>query len=278
LTRVLANQRDTLAFGALLRGPIVGLTEQELLDIILDLPRPEDRKDKIPTLDLRVDASLIKNPLARQVIEKLQSLNRRRNSTTPHELISQAVNELRIRPIILERHQGQAERALSNVDLYLNLASAYAVRGLQAFSETMTNAWKDDERAIEGRPDAQEASIALYTMHAAKGLEWPIVIPINTMTKIKVNDDTVINRVNDTFYCPVLGVDPTGYADVESMEKAELERERIRLWYVAATRAREMLILPRINAKPPRLVLNTRVETRLLIGGEPIVHMPPIGG
>ena len=33
LLRVLANSSDTLAFGALMRGPLVGLTEQELLDI-----------------------------------------------------------------------------------------------------------------------------------------------------------------------------------------------------------------------------------------------------
>ena len=39
LTRVLADRRDTLALGALLRGPLVGLTEEELLDIIWALPR-----------------------------------------------------------------------------------------------------------------------------------------------------------------------------------------------------------------------------------------------
>ncbi len=41
LTRVLADRRDTLALGALLRGPLVGLTEEELLDIIWGLPRSE---------------------------------------------------------------------------------------------------------------------------------------------------------------------------------------------------------------------------------------------
>ena len=49
----------------------------------------------------------------------------------------------------------------------------------------MTAAWTDEARAVEGRPDAQEEAVALYTMHAAKGLEWPIVVPINTMTGIK---------------------------------------------------------------------------------------------
>ena len=39
LTRVIAERRDTLAVGALLRGPLVGLTDEELLDIVWALPR-----------------------------------------------------------------------------------------------------------------------------------------------------------------------------------------------------------------------------------------------
>ena len=49
------------------------------------------------------------------------------------------------------------------------------------------------------------------------------------------------------FYCPVFGVKPTGYEAARDAEKAELDRERIRLWYVAATRARELLVLPRLD-------------------------------
>jgi exodeoxyribonuclease-5 len=42
-------------------------------------------------------------------------------------------------------------------------------------------------------------------------------------------------------------VKPTGYEDARNAEKAELDRERVRLWYVAATRACEVLILPRFD-------------------------------
>lgn len=248
LTRVLADRRDTLALVALLRGPLVGLTEEQLLDIIWALPRSEDAPDKIPRLDLSVDPANIAHPLARATIEKLQALYRKTNSTTPHDLLSQAVDVFRVRPILLARHRGQAERALSNIDLYLSLALGFAVRGLRAFAETMTAAWTDEARAGEGRPDAQEEAVALYTMHASKGLEWPIVIPINIMTAVKASDSAVTDRYSDTFYCPVFGVKPAGYEVVLDAEKAELERERIRLWYVAATRARELLVLPRLDA------------------------------
>ena len=252
VTRVLADRRDTLALGALLRGPLVGLTEEELLDIVWSLPRKEDAPDDLPRLDLGVAPDAIANPLARDIVEKLQALQRRANATTPHALLSQAVDVLRVRPILLRRHRGQAERALANVDLYLGFSRAYAVRGLRAFAEAMTAAWSDEARAVEGRPDAQEEAVALYTMHAAKGLEWPIVVPINTMTRVAAADSAVTDRATGRFHCRVFGVEPTGYEAARNDEKAELDRERVRLWYVAATRARELLVLPRLDVDAAR--------------------------
>ena len=275
LTRVLADRRDTLAFGALLRGPLVGLSEEELLDAVWSLPpNPQDPK-KLPRLDLNVDAALIKHPLLRDIVERLQALNYRVNSTTPNELLSQAVDMMRVRPIILARHQGQAERALANVELYLSLSNRYSVRGLRAFAEAMTSAWTDEARAVEGRPDAQEEAIALFTMHAAKGLEWPIVIPINTMTSISNSDTAVVDKKTEIFYCPVFGVDPEGSDAARDEERAELDRERIRLWYVAATRARELLVLPRLNVKAKSATWMGLIDLSLAaLPSLDVAHMP----
>ena len=263
LTRVLADVRDTLALGALLRGPLVGLTEEALLDIVAALPRSEDAPERIPRFDLGVDAALVPHPLAADVLMKLQSLYRSSNGTTPHALLSQAVDQLRVRPVLTERHGAQADRALANVDLYLRFAAGYAVRGLQAFAEAMTAAWTDQERAVEGRPDAQEESVALFTMHAAKGLEWPVVIPINTMTGVLRPDSAVVDRTTDTFFCPILGVAPACHEAVLGAEKAELDRERVRLWYVAATRGRELLVLPRSDVSSSRSTWNALIELNL---------------
>ena len=189
---------------------------------------------------------------ARDIVEKLQALRRRVNATTPHALLSQAIDVLRVRPILLRRHRGQAERALANVDLYLGFSRAYAVRGLRAFAEAMTAAWSDEARAVEGRPDAQEDAVALYTMHAAKGLEWPIVVPINTMTGVRAAESAVTDRASGRFYCPVFGWSRPATRRPATTREAELDRERVRLWYVATTRARELLVLPRLDVDAPR--------------------------
>ena len=247
LTRVLSDPRDTLALGALLRGPLVGLTEEQLLDIVWALPRPDDAPDRLPKFNLGVSPQEIDHPVARDIVERLQALRQQAKATTPHHLLSQAVDVLRVRPILLGRHGGQAERALANVDLYISLSRAYAVRGLRAFAEAMTAAWSDESRAVEGRPDAQEEAVALYTMHAAKGLEWPVVIPVNTMTSVRMADSAVTDRDSGRFFCRVFDVEPSGLEAAREAEGLELDRERVRLWYVAATRARELLVLPRLD-------------------------------
>ena len=247
LTRTLADRRDTLALGALLRGPLVGLSEEELLDIAWELPRGEHTGNTLPRLNLGVRAEAIRHPRARNVLERLQALHRRSHATAPWDLLSQAVEELRVRPILLQRHRGQAERALANVDRYLEFSRAYTVRGLRAFADAMADAWAEESRAAEGRPDAREEAVALYTMHAAKGLEWPVVVPVNAMTQLRTTDATVVYR--DRLYCPVLGTRPAGCEAAQEAEKAELGRERIRLWYVALTRAQEWLVLPRFDVQ-----------------------------
>lgn len=248
LTRVLADPADTLALGALLRGPLVGLSEETLLDIVAALPRPDDALEAIPRLSLRTDVRHIVDPHARDILQKLQSLRRRANTTTPHHLLAQAVDVMRVRPLLMQRHRLHAERALANVDHFLNMASAYAVRGLRAFAIAMSEAWDDESRAPEGRPDAQEGAVALYTMHAAKGLEWPIVIPINTMTQTRAVESTLVERRSGYIYCPVFGLSTAGLDKARRAEQEEVGRERIRLWYVAATRARDLLVLPRLVA------------------------------
>jgi exodeoxyribonuclease-5 len=112
-------------------------------------------------------------------------------------------------------------------------------------------------------------------MHAAKGLEWPIVIPVNTMTGVMAPDSAVIDRQTDTFYCPVLGVAPEGYETARQAEKDELDRERIRLWYVAATRARELLVLPRLDTTPSRSAWIGLVDLSLAdLPGLDVSHLP----
>lgn len=245
VTRVLTDPRDTLALAALLRGPLVGLSDEEMLDLAW-----QSRADQGPTrLTFDVEPEQVTHPLARATLARLQSLRRRTNSTTPHSLLAEAVDALRVKPMLTTRHRGQAARALANVDAFLDLSRPYALRGLRAFCDTMRASWENGSAAAEGRPDAPEEAVALYTVHASKGLEWPVVIPVNMMTRAGQPPRAVVDRIGSTLHMKVLGVAPPGHTEALAAEEAEARRERQRLWYVAATRARDLLVLPKLDAR-----------------------------
>ncbi len=241
VARAISDRRDTLALGALLRGPVVGMTEEEIADEILNLqsitgnPRP---------LHLWTNAEQVKSPILKRTLGILQNLARKARRATPHQLMAEAVEELKIRPILKARYRRGAERALANVELLLEMARPYAARGIAEFSRAIWDRWEDTESQAEGRPDAEVDAVSIVTMHSSKGLEWPIVIPINSMTKLFSKDQFLYRRQDDSVHFAVLDFASPDYDAVKQAETDELRRERVRLWYVALTRARDLLLLP----------------------------------
>jgi ATP-dependent exoDNAse (exonuclease V) beta subunit len=241
IARILSNSRDTLALGALLRGPLVGLTEQELLDIVSGLPQWEGEYGR---LRLWTDAGQINHPLAAEIIQVLQSLARNAYQTSPFDILSSAVEELRVRAILAQRHPRYVERALANVERFLEMAKPYAVRGLRVFADDMTQLWEEGEREVEGRADAVHDAVHIVSIHSAKGLEWPIVIPINLVTNVRAANGVLHRASDDTLHCGLGTLNPTDYDAVKQIEDRELGEERLRLLYVACTRARDLLVFP----------------------------------
>jgi exodeoxyribonuclease-5 len=243
LSRAVADRRDTLAFGALLRGPLVGLTEEEIADAIAALPVRQDGRSL--QLHLWTDRSTIAHPILGRTLEVLQNLARKARTTTPYQILAEAIEELNIRPILRARYRLAPERALANAELFLEMARAYDARGLTAFALAMRRNWTDIEAQVEGRPDAEADSVPIMTMHLAKGLEWSIVIPINSPTELYDDTSFLHRRSDDTVHFKLLDQAPAGYEAVKAAERDQLRRERVRLWYVAITRACDLLLLPR---------------------------------
>ena len=129
------------------------------------------------------------------------------------------------------------------------MARAYAGRGIGDFARALWRRWDDGDAQAEGRPDAEANAVSIITMHSAKGLEWPIVIPINSTTKPRSNMSFLYRRRDDSVHFKMFGVPSSGYEIVRQEETEELRRERIRLWYVALTRSRDLLLLPRQNER-----------------------------
>lgn len=241
LARALADHRDTLAFGALLRGPVVGLTQNEILDIAAALP-PDG--DVIQDYTIRTKPEHIIHPEARRVQTLLRELRRRAHCVTPTQILSEAIERLDLRPILAARGGERAARALANVEAFIELARPYAVRGLKRFASDMGRCWRNAASFAEGPLDSEGDAIELVTVHSSKGLEWPVVVPINMVTQVPPIERFVV--ADNTIHWIEKGAAAPELLQLFRSDAEASARERLRHWYVACTRAEELLVLPHI--------------------------------
>ena len=111
-------------------------------------------------------------------------------------------------------------------------------------------AWVDVQRDEDAKvtevvlPEADAPAVAVMTVHAAKGLEFPVValVGLGVATKgvtaptVLFGGDAIELAVNN-------GVCTVGYDAARQHEQQVLARERLRLLYVALTRAQNHLVV-----------------------------------
>lgn len=244
LLRTLADPFDTLSFGALMRGPLVGLTDEQLLDIAEVIEASEEAGVLSRGFTVTTPLELIAPSLAKTVLGHLQDLRRRAPVTTPLVLLSEAIERLQLRVVLAARYGNRSARALANLDALIEMARPYGVAGLRAFVRSLNDDWELRSGRSEGRIDASEEAVQIVTIHSSKGLEWPVVIPINTSTVFRSPPQFVHRQSDNTLHWVIGGVAPPSLAAAREEEGRSDTLERQRMWYVACTRARDLLVIP----------------------------------
>ena len=224
---------------------MVGLTDEELLDIAEQIHQVSS-EEPLPSFNVRTPAELVSHPVARSVLTMLQDLRRRAASTTPRILLSEAIERLQLRVVLAARHGNRGARALANLDALIEMARPYNVSGLRAFVRNLQSDWEARTQRSEGRIDASDEAVEIVTIHNSKGLEWPVVIPINTSTQFPPPPQFVHRRFDGTLHWVLGGVMPPELAAAREEEKREELLEHQRMWYGACTRARDLLVIPHL--------------------------------
>jgi ATP-dependent exoDNAse (exonuclease V) beta subunit len=246
LLRTLADPTDRLALVAFLRGPVCGFTDEELLDIDHRLVVSTPDGERTRRLGLLTPIDSVGNARAAEVLSVLQRLHRRRRFTTPSLLLAEAIEALNVAAILAARYPGHSQRALANLATLVELLRRDDVAGIEAAAQRLNQEWKSETPRTEGRVDPVGEAIELVTMHAAKGMEWPVVVLINTTTKLSDERQFLYRRSDDTLHWIVSEVASPELALAQAEQEKLLHLERERMWYVAATRARDLLIVPQL--------------------------------
>ncbi len=145
------------------------------------------------------------------------------------------------------------EQALANVLHIAELARQYEASGGISF-RGFIDALRDAASAEAAEaPILEEGSdgVRLMTVHKAKGLEFPVVILADLTCKMSRGDASrYLDAARGLCAMKIGGWAPIELYEHEDEEVARDRAEGVRLAYVAATRARDLLIVPALGDAP----------------------------
>ena len=93
-------------------------------------------------------------------------------------------------------------------------------------------------------PEADDDTVRIMTMHAAKGLEFPIVILLGLEhSPSGIRETVLFDSITGSTEVKLGSLQTAGYSTLEEREKIHDAAELVRLAYVGSTRARDHLIV-----------------------------------
>ncbi len=139
-------------------------------------------------------------------------------------------------------------QALANVRRVVDLARQFETGGGLSFRGFIDELNAHAERAESAEaPVLEEGAdgVRLMTVHTAKGLEFPVVILADMTANIAhENPDRYVEAQTGISAARLLGCLPKDLLDHEASERRRERAEGVRVAYVAATRARDILVVP----------------------------------
>lgn len=150
---------------------------------------------------------------------------------------------------------------VNNIYLLQSYAHSYAENGYKTLTAFMNyiNRMKEKGTVLNSVSDINDSSrnaVRVMSIHASKGLEFPVCFICSTSTKFNLKDtsnDLVLNSDNGIglkIKEDIIKYDTTQRKILSLMQKDIMISEEMRILYVALTRAKERLIITSVNKEP----------------------------
>ena len=235
---------DQLSIFATLRGALFAIGDEELLEyhVLAGRFHPFRIPESLPSgLE----------PI-RDALTLLRSLHAQRNHRPVSDTISALIDHTRAHVGFVLRPGG--EQALANVLHVSELARQYELDGgmsFRGFVEALREAARAGEAAEAPILEEGSDGVRLMTVHKAKGLEFPVVVLADITARLTPWDATRhVDLERGLCALRIGGWSPKDLNDHKALEIAREQKEGERVAYVAATRARDLLVVPAVGDEP----------------------------
>ena len=243
---------DELSVYATLRGGFFAFPDHQLLEYRnahhgrLN-PVTTTRRDEAPVRDAEPsDMEAIEDAL-----RLLRSLHRDRNRVPVQDTVQALLRATRAHAGLALRPGG--EQALANVLHVVELARQYEASEGASFRGFVQQFLDETHTEAAESPILEEGTdgVRLMTVHKAKGLEFPVVILADITCRLS-SDRPSRALVSSRGLCvqTIAGCTPAELVELRDGEMARDRAEGHRLAYVAATRARDLLVVPGVGDEP----------------------------
>jgi ATP-dependent helicase/nuclease subunit A len=235
---------DELSVYATLKGPLFAIGDEELVEYRQRFRRLHPYR--VPRED--VPANL--KPIV-EALTLLRSLHGLRNYRPVEETVNRLLTATRAHAAFVLRPWG--EQALANVLRVAELARTYEAAGSISFRGFVERLREEAEGEAPEAPIVEESSegVRVMTVHKAKGLEFPVVILADITAGIAAwNPGRWIDAERGLCALRLGGWQPWDLLEHEDDEATRDRAEGVRVAYVAATRARDLLVVPAIGDDP----------------------------
>jgi ATP-dependent exoDNAse (exonuclease V) beta subunit len=236
---------DELSVFATLRGALFAIGDEELLDYHHRFGgsfRPFNLPDAVPDH---------LQPIA-DALGLLADLHRRRNVVPVAETVTRLLDATRAHVGFALRRAG--EQVLANVLHVAELARQYDVSGgisFRGFVDELREAAEQGQAAEAPIVEEGSDGVRLMTVHKAKGLEFPVVVLADITTNLaRAEASRHVDADRGLCALRIGGWSPTELVLQQPLEQARDREEGIRVAYVAATRARDLLVVPAVGDEP----------------------------
>jgi len=183
----------------------------------------------------------------RQAFALLRDLHRRRNYQPIADTIHELLEATRAHAGFAFRKGGR--RVLANVYRLTDLARGFEASGqatsFRAFVEYLDAEYESSDASEAPVLEQEGGGVQLMTVHKAKGLEFPVVILADLTAKLtgREGGDRFVDADRGLCAQRLLGCAPWELLDATEDESAADREEAVRVAYVAATRARDLLVV-----------------------------------
>ena len=244
------DPREDRALLGFLRSPFVGLRDDSLAAIALDHRPPYFSRLGDVVLPDAGEQERLQH--ARQWLEDWGALRDRAPITTLLLRILDDTGWLAHLALLGE----EKAQAIANVRQFLSMVRAMGDVGVDDLLRAIEERRAREDRTPEARLHAEtDPVVTITSIHVAKGLEWPVVVWADASAGERNFSDKLV-ILSDAIGLGRPNLKPEDQSPewqaLRDRYKVEEDAESKRLWYVAATRAKDRLIVSGIAQPKPR--------------------------